>query len=167
MTDEIKKAMAYAQKAHNVQVYGECYPYFKHLENVYNVLLQFEIYDNDMLIAAWLHDCIEDTNTSYNDLKKEFGVDVAEIVYCVTDELGRNRIERKEKTYPKIRSNPKSVILKIADRIANVQFSIEQKSDHFKMYQNEHNNFQYELRIYKQVDSMWEYLEKITFQERV
>jgi (p)ppGpp synthase/HD superfamily hydrolase len=166
MNPLIEKARAFALKAHNVQTYGDIYPYYKHCENVYEVLLTYgfnEDTDIDILVAAWLHDTIEDTNTSYNDIKKEFGIDVAEIVYCVTDELGRNRKEKKEKTLPKIRSNPKAVILKVADRLANVKFSAEQKSDHFKMYQNEYPDFQYNLRIYKQIDNMWVDLENMLF----
>jgi len=167
MNELITKAMTFAQSAHNVQKYGDCYPYFKHLQDVYDILIEFgftEKNDLDLLVAAWLHDTIEDTNTSFGDIRSRFGLHVADIVYCLTDELGRNRKERKEKTYPKIRSNPESIIIKVADRIANVRFSSTQDSGHIKMYQDEFTEFQYQLRIYKQIDSMWEHLEKITFQ---
>ena len=158
---KIKKAMSFAQKAHNVQSYGECYPYFKHLEDVYKVLLEFgfnEERDLDLLVSSYLHDTLEDTTTSYIRLKNEFGEEVAELVYCVTDEIGRNRKEKHLKTYPKIRANPKSIILKVADRIANVRFSFQTSSDHFAMYVKEFPEFQTELRIYRQIDNMWDYL---------
>jgi (p)ppGpp synthase/HD superfamily hydrolase len=166
MNETIKKARAFALKAHNVQVYGDIYPYYKHCEDVYKVLLRFgftEDRDLDILTASFLHDTLEDTNNSYNDLKKAFGENIAEIVYCVTDEMGRNRKEKKEKTLPKIRSNPKAVILKVADRIANVEFGKSEGSSQFSMYQNEHAEFVYNLRIYRQIDPMWEHLEKILF----
>jgi guanosine-3',5'-bis(diphosphate) 3'-pyrophosphohydrolase len=169
MHEQIKKAREFALKAHTTQVYGETYPYYKHLEDVYDVLIKFgftEDRDLDILVASFLHDVIEDTATSYSDLKKAFNEDIAEIVYCLSDELGRNRKERKEKTYPKIRSNPKSVILKVADRIANVQFSSKTSASHLQMYQKEYKDFEYNLRIYHQVDEMWEYLRKITFEEQ-
>lgn len=162
----IEEARTYAVKAHNVQRYGDTFPYYKHLDDVYNVLIKFgftEEKDLDILIGAWLHDTLEDTATSYSDIKKIFGQEVAEIVYCMTDELGRNRKERKDKTYPKIRSNGKSVILKVADRIANVEFSSIQKSGHIEMYQKEFSDFQQHLRIHRHIDEMWDYLEKITF----
>ena len=168
MHDLIKKAMAFALKAHNVQSYGGIYPYHKHCEDVHNVLVRFEFTekdDLDLLISAWLHDVIEDTATSFNDVKKEFGEDIAEIVFCVTDEMGRNRKEKKEKTYPKIRSNPKSVILKVADRIANAEFSMKQKSPQAEMYKKEFTEFQYNLRIHQQIDEMWIHLEKVLFRE--
>lgn len=161
MNELIAQARAYALKQHASQVYGECFPYYKHLEDVYNILIRFgftEEKDLDILIAAWLHDIIEDTATSYSDLKKVFGEDVAEIVFCMSDELGRNRKEKKAKTYPKTRSNSKSVILKVADRIANAEFSKSQKSPQFEMYIKEFPDFQYNLRIYRQIDDMWDYL---------
>lgn len=167
MHELIKKARELALKAHATQVYGEIHPYFKHVEDVYKVLIGFgftEADDLDILVASFLHDIQEDSHYSYSDLKKEFGVDIAEIVYCVTDELGRNRKEKKEKTYPKIRSNPKAVILKVADRIANVEFSLTQTSGHINMYRKEYRDFEYHLRIYKQIDRMWEHLSHILFE---
>lgn len=104
---------------------------------------------------------LEDTATSYTDIKKQFGENIAEIVFCMTDEMGRNRKEKKQKTYPKIRSNPKSVVLKVADRIANIRFSLTQDSGHIEMYRKEFPEFQYELRIYKQIDEMWETINRI------
>lgn len=166
MHELLKKARAYAQKAHLAETYGEVYPYYKHLEDVYNILIRFGFNeDNNILLlaASWLHDILEDAARSYSDIKKEFGTEIAEIVYCMTDELGRNRKERKAKTYPKIRSNINSVVLKVADRIANVEFSATQDGGHFKMYQKEHEEFIYQLRIHNHIPIMWEYLNKITW----
>jgi len=166
MNEMIRKARAFAQKAHGVQAYEDIYPYYKHCEDVDKVLRRFgftEEKDLDILVASWLHDVLEDTHNSYSDLKKEFDTNIAEIVYCVTDELGRSRKEKKEKTLPKIRSNPKSVILKLADRIANVEFGLSEGSDHVDMYRKEYRDFVYQLRIHRQVDEMWEHLENLLF----
>lgn len=166
MHEQIKKAREFALKAHTTQTYGTIYPYFKHLEDVYNTLIKFgfdESGDLDILTASFLHDSIEDANVSYSDLKKAFDGNIAEIVYCMTDEMGRNRKERKEKTYPKIRSNAKSLILKVADRIANVEFSSTQDSGHINMYRDEYHDFEFNLRIYRHIDGMWEHLHKVTF----
>jgi (p)ppGpp synthase/HD superfamily hydrolase len=170
MHEQLKRAREFALKAHTAQTYGIIYPYYKHLEDVYNILVKFafnESADLDILTASFLHDIIEMTDISYTDIKKEFDENIAEITYCVTDEIGRTRKEKKEKTYPKIRSNSKSLILKIADRIANVSFSSTQDSGHFKMYREEYPEFEFNLRIYRHVDSMWEYLHAITFPEGV
>jgi (p)ppGpp synthase/HD superfamily hydrolase len=165
MNEQIKKAMTYAQQAHMAQTY-DGYPYFKHLEDVYNVLVEFGFKeenpeDLELLVSAWLHDILEDTARSWSDLRSHFGVDVAEIVYCVTDELARTRREKKEKTYPKIRSNSKSTILKVADRIANVRHSKLNGNSQFEMYHKEQEEFQRLLRIYKHIDVMWDNLNEL------
>jgi (p)ppGpp synthase/HD superfamily hydrolase len=163
MNDQIKKAMTYAQQAHMAQTY-DGYPYFKHLEDVYKVLIEYgfkEDEDLPVLQAAWLHDILEDTARSWSDLKKNFSEEVAEIVYCVTDELARTRKEKKEKTLSKIRSNIKSVVVKVADRIANVRHSKLNDSSKFAMYQKEQEEFQQSLRIYKHIDNMWNDLNKL------
>ncbi len=107
----IKKAIEFARVAHEGQTYSDVYSYIRHLEMVYDVLVKFEYEDSIIMASAWLHDVIEDTEVSYQDVKREFGLDVAEAVYGVTDELGRNRKERKAKTYPKIMKNPRSLAL--------------------------------------------------------
>lgn len=166
MHELIKKAMAFVTKKHMSQTYSNCYPYFKHPEDVYNVLIEFGFKEDNpedlpILVSGWLHDTMEDTSTSYTDLKNEFGIEIAEIVYCMTDELGRNRKEKKAKTYPKIRSNSKAIIVKVADRIANVRFGISEKSSQLEMYKKEFEEFQYNLRIYKHIEPMWECLTKL------
>lgn len=167
MHEKIIKAREYALKAHGNQTYGNVFPYFKHLEDVDKVLERFgflEETDLDIRIAGFLHDTMEDTPTSYTDLKILFGEDPAEIVYCVTDEMGRNRKEKKQKTYPKIRSNKKSVVLKVADRIANVEFSLSQNDPGFtEMYRKEYQEFEYQLRIHGHIDGMWEHLHSLLF----
>lgn len=134
-----ERAFMVAKKAHSNQTY-DIYPYEYHVQQVAKIAEELG-YDESIVISAFLHDTIEDTDLSYNDIKTAFGVEVAEIVYCVTDELGRNRKERKEKTYPKIRSNWKAVAVKICDRIANIQQSILYQPNKLKMYQKEHKDF--------------------------
>ncbi len=94
-----ERALLVADKAHANQTY-DIYPYGYHIRQVVKIAEELG-YDGSIVVASALHDTLEDTELSYNDLKKAFGEEVAEIVYCVTDELGRKRKERKEKTYPK------------------------------------------------------------------
>lgn len=121
MTPDPVKARRFAEIAHAGKLYDAGLPYTVHLEAVVSVLSRFGVTDPLMVSAGWLHDSIEDTGTSYNDLKKDFGGEVAELVYTVTNELGRSRVERNAKTYPKIAGNEKATTLKLADRIANVE----------------------------------------------
>jgi len=134
-----EKALLVAEKAHMNQTY-DLYPYIYHVKEVVRIAETLG-YDESIIIACTLHDVIEDSSVSYNDIKKIFGEEIAEIVYAVTDELGRNRKERKEKTYPKIRGNWKAVAVKICDRIANIQQSKENNKDMFELYKKENIDF--------------------------
>lgn len=117
----VDRAENFAQVAHAGQTYDEETPYIVHLREVVGVLKSFGIHEPTMICAAFLHDTIEDTSKSYKDILSRFGQEVAELVFAVTNELGRNRAERAQKTYPKILACPNALVLKLADRIANVQ----------------------------------------------
>ena len=152
-----KEARMVAVKAHSNQSYDEIFPYEKHLDDVVDVLKRFG-FSGKYIVAGYLHDSIEDDGISYNDIKKHFGVEVAEMVYCVTDELGRNRKEKKEKTLPKTASNPDAIILKLGDRIANIEHG--GKVD---MYKKEYQEFKGALYLNTPNDGkeMWNYLDKL------
>lgn len=137
--NNIERALLVAEKAHATQQY-DIYPYIFHIKQVVNVAVELG-FDETIVVASVLHDILEDTDLSYNDIKKAFGEEVAEIVYCVTDELGRNRKERKEKTYPKIKGNWKATVVKICDRISNMRHSKLYNKRLFDMYKKEHENF--------------------------
>jgi len=93
-------------------------------------------------IACWGHDLIEDTRTSYNDVKERLGVVSADIVYAVSNEKGKSRKEQaNDKYYAGIRETPGAVFVKLCDRIANVQYSKMTGSRMFQMYKNENENF--------------------------
>tara|TARA_R110000737_G_scaffold168066_1_gene194593 strand:+ start:347 stop:967 length:621 start_codon:yes stop_codon:yes gene_type:complete len=133
----------FASKHHKGQWYGSK-PYMYHLKKVSDVALDCDYTDESILMSCLLHDVIEDTMATYKDVKENFGEEVAEIVYCVTDELGRNRKERKSKTYKKIYDNPKAIVVKLCDRISNITESMS--ADNFNpkkmlMYYREHNDF--------------------------
>lgn len=117
---DYKEARMVSIQAHGNQTYDGIYPYKKHLDDVVDVLKEYG-FAGKYIVAGYLHDIIEDTALSYNKVKKHFGLDVAEMVYCVTDELGRNREEKKRKTLPKTASNPSAIVLKLADRLANLR----------------------------------------------
>lgn len=134
-----KEALIFAQKAHGDQTY-DGFNYAYHLIQVVNIAKELG-YSEEILVACALHDVLEDTKVTYTELKEKFGEEVAEIVYAVTDELGRNRRERKKKTYPKIRSNWKATVVKICDRIANIEYSKKSNPSMLKMYREEHESF--------------------------
>jgi len=140
---KLTECWGFAYEHHKYQTYGSK-PYMYHLKKVKDVALECGYTDESILMSCILHDIIEDTQVKYQDVKNNFGKEVAEIVYCVTDELGRNRKERKLKTYKKIYKNPKSIVVKLCDRISNITQSMS--IDDFnlklmKMYLDEHIDF--------------------------
>ena len=73
-------------------------PYFTHLDRVAHTLMGYG-YSSAMIAAAYLHDTVEDTETTIEDIRREFGTEIADLVEGLTDiskpEDG-NRAKRKE-----------------------------------------------------------------------
>jgi len=143
---EITRAAEYAAEAHKGQQYGDG-PYTIHLEQVDLVLVHYGFRSNVAIRqAGLLHDVIEDTDKDKLDIVANFGDVVADLVYAVTNEPGANRKERQLATYPKIRAVENAIIVKLADRLANVQFSLQAAEDKrnkslFGMYKKEYPGF--------------------------
>ena len=159
-TERVERARSFAFRAHGDQKYGD-FPYMTHLESVVAILKEFGFTSDVFLAAGYLHDTLEDTHVNYGDLEREFGVTVADAVYDVTDELGRNREERHRKTYPKTAQNVNAIIVKLADRISNVRQSLK-SGGKLDMYKKEYVYFQAILRSDNEsTKAMWSELDKI------
>jgi len=162
-----KIAKDFALQAHLGQTYGT-HDYSFHLEAVVAVAKEFKL-DDKVVAACWLHDTIEDCKVSYQDIKHICGEEVAEMVYCVTDELGRNRKERKLKTYPKIKANNEALCVKLCDRIANMQQSFLDGNEQLgSMYLKEHPEFKNQLFSEHSTESLmllWKRLEDLVSTE--
>jgi len=131
------KAAIFAATRHAGKLYGE-EPYTVHLAAVRNVLHDYG-FNGDLGIAGWLHDTIEDTATTREEIASRFGAHVADLVWAVTG-VGATRKERNHSAYTKIVRCPGAVILKLADRIANVEAS-PVGSRFLDMYAREHAGF--------------------------
>lgn len=145
MNEFVEEARDFAIKRHGEQLYGN-EPYIVHLDHVHEVGLRFGTTIEEQC-ADYLHDILEDTDCSFEEIWYEFGWYVAHLVFLVTDEDGDNRKERKRRTYPKIRSNSDAIKLKLRDRIANVESSKQNNPGLFQMYKQEHEEFLTELHI--------------------
>jgi len=134
--------------------YDKYLPYAFHLRMVEKAAADFAflldvnpgkaIYPTSVQItlAAYGHDLIEDTRISYNDVKIQLGETVADIIYAVSNEKGKNRKERANAAYYMgIRETPGAVFVKLCDRIANLQYSKMTGSRMFEMYRKENDNF--------------------------
>ena len=150
------KAETFAIKAHTStnHMYGR-FPYYVHLVKVieeakYFINLIPEEDRGIVLASCWLHDIIEDCRLTYNDINKEFGHGVAELVYALTNDKGKNRAERAgDKYYSGIRNTKYATFIKLCDRLANVNFSITEGDDSmFAKYAKENENFIYQLHNY-------------------
>lgn len=157
----VQAARVFAVAAHGEQKYGD-EPYSVHLDDVYNILVAKSVFDFDVQAAAFLHDVLEDTETGLEALEMAFPSDVTTLVVAVTSEPGKNRKERNAATYPKIRANHKAVILKLADRVANVRRSVRSGSSTLSMYQKEYPGFKAAL-FYSSLDTQpfWEELDSL------
>lgn len=143
--DPLMFAKSYATLHHVVrkgQMYGVL-PYTHHLAAVEGVLREFGETRTELLVAAWLHDIVEDTDVKARDVEENFGEEVARLVTAVTSEPGPNRKTKVALTLPKTReAGPDAVRLKLADRIANVESGGAAKD----MYVREYANFRHALR---------------------
>lgn len=162
--NDLEFAKRFAGIMHFRQSYGT-HKYTYHLQQVEMVINRFGFKDTKLRICAWLHDIIEDTEISYYQVKDTFGQEIADIVYAVTNEMGRNRKERYAKTYPKIRANKNALIIKLADRIANIEFSKGSNTSYVDMYKKEWPSFYSALHSLDETDvrinKMWQYLESL------
>jgi len=72
--------------------------------------------DEDVVAAAYLHDTIEDTDTTYKELVKEFGKRVANLVMEVTHEGEKDNYGRY---FPRLKT-PEGIMIKLVDRASNI-----------------------------------------------
>jgi hypothetical protein len=155
-SDDVLRARNFAIERHAGQMYGD-QPYVYHLDLVKGVLERFGYTDPELLQAAYLHDVIEDTPTTREEVEQAFGPRVAALAWAVTDEPGANRKERKINTYPKIKATPGATAIKLADRIANTENPNGMKND---MYRKEQPAFREALYTGEYQD-MWDHLDTV------
>jgi hypothetical protein len=158
----------YAIRRHGNQMYGDM-PYAFHLAKVECVLAEFGFTEYHYQAAAWLHDIVEDTDATHDNIYASYGPLVACLVYTVTGE-GSNRKERAASIFAKIAKYPAGAIVKVADRIANmtearVDLHKSNKDDKVKMYLKEWDDFRTNICPLMQDDLrsrlLWEALDTL------
>jgi (p)ppGpp synthase/HD superfamily hydrolase len=137
----VKEIIEFCVKAHDGQNYGP-FDYVFHLHSVANVARMYGLTNNIIIQACYGHDLLEDTEVTEDDLVNLFHPAAIDIIKRVTDEPGKNRKERKAKTYPKIKGHSGATIVKLCDRIANVSFTQASGNGNLlQMYKKEHESF--------------------------
>jgi len=118
------KALAFSAEKHRFQKRKDkdATPYINHPIQVASTLVEIgEVADLDLLIAALLHDTIEDTQTAPEEISKNFGDTVLQIVLEVTDDKSLSKEERKKQQVVKAAGKSKAArTVKLADKICNV-----------------------------------------------
>ena len=123
----IDKAVDYANKKHASQKRKDGSPYIIHPLAVAQIVTEMGL-DMDAILGALLHDCIEDTDASHEEIEKLFGSTVAELVEGVTkltraDFSSREQaqMENLRKMFMAMSKDIRVVLIKIADRLHNIR----------------------------------------------
>jgi GTP pyrophosphokinase len=137
-TDEalLNRAYVYAMKAHGMQKRASGAPYISHPLEVAAILTDLKL-DDSTIVAALLHDTIEDTSVTRAEIEKTFGKDIADLVDGLTKikklDLVSKRAEQAEnlrKLLLAIADDVRVLLVKLADRLHNMrtlQFMPEEK----------------------------------------
>ncbi len=123
----IDKAVAYADAKHRQQKRKDGSPYIIHPLAVAQIVAEIGL-DQDAILGALLHDCIEDTDASHEEIEKLFSPTVAELVEGVT-KLTRADFSSKEeaqmenlrKMFMAMSKDIRVVLIKISDRLHNMR----------------------------------------------
>lgn len=127
MENLIRKAYEFAIKKHDGQYFndGSGTPYIEHCKRVFKTLftvLPNNVKNKEVLGAtAFLHDVIEDTETTYKELENEFGDEIARNVLALSKNKNLPREERMGDSIERILMTSKEAqMVKLADRITNI-----------------------------------------------
>lgn len=117
----VAQALSFATAAHEGQwrkYVGD--PYIEHPIEVANILIQHKITDERTLIAALLHDVLEDTDTTEAEIQRAFGSQTAMDVEALTVKGGSRRFRNEAKITKPITRGTVAIAVKIADIISNI-----------------------------------------------
>jgi len=123
----LNKAYVYAMKAHGKQFRASGDPYFAHPLEVAAILTELKL-DESTIATALLHDTIEDTLATYEDIKENFGKGIADLVDGVTKLTGleifserTKQAENFRKLMLAITGDIRVLLVKLADRLHNMR----------------------------------------------
>ncbi|MCL8207649.1 MAG: bifunctional (p)ppGpp synthetase/guanosine-3',5'-bis(diphosphate) 3'-pyrophosphohydrolase [Actinomycetia bacterium] len=126
-TERIGRALAFAARAHEGQSRASGEPYIEHPLAVAKILVDLNL-DTDTIVAALLHDVVEDTGVPLAQIEAEFGTDVAMLVDGVT-KLSRlevrsreeEQVENLRKMFLAMARDIRVILIKLADRLHNMR----------------------------------------------
>jgi len=118
----VKNAELFAKKKHSGMMRKDgTTSYSKHLEDVVNRLKSLGVIDRELLCAGWLHDTIEDTDTSFDDLYDQFGSRVAVLVSTLSKDMSLPRKKREQEYIKQLKeASFDAKLIKLCDISANL-----------------------------------------------
>ena len=120
----IQKASDFAKQKHRSQKRKDGRPYFVHPEAVAKKVEDYKVSDHidELIAAAYLHDTLEDTNTTYYELVEQFGFHIASLVLEVTSNKEMKEAIGKDKylSYKLKHMTSWALVIKLCDRLDNV-----------------------------------------------
>ena len=123
----VKKAYAYANRKHEGQKRKSGEPYIIHPLAVAEIVAEIGL-DTDAIAAALLHDCLEDTDASFEEISRMFGTTVADLVEGVTkltrvqySTMEEQQMENLRKMFMAMSKDIRVILIKIADRLHNTR----------------------------------------------
>ena len=126
-TKKLFAAFQYADDAHNGQLRKDGSPFVTHPLAVAEIVAELEL-DTASIIAAMLHDCIEDTGATHEEIAKLFGADVADLVEGVTKLTRVTYTSKEEEQMENLRKmlmamakDIRVILIKICDRLHNMR----------------------------------------------
>ena len=130
----IQKAYNYALEKHGTQLRKSGEPYIIHPTNVAYTIAELGL-DEQTICAALLHDVVEDTDATYEDIEREFGKEIADMVDGVTKlkqighaSIEENQVENYRKMFLAMGKDIRVIIIKLADRLHNMR-TLQYKSE--------------------------------------
>ncbi len=125
--DALNRAYVYAMKLHGSQKRESGDPYFSHPIEVAGILTDLKLDDNS-IITALLHDLVEDTDTTLDDIEKLFGKEIARLVDGVT-KLSRLELQSEQTQHAEnfrklvlaMSEDIRVLLIKLADRLHNMK----------------------------------------------
>lgn len=116
-----EKAYLFAEKAHRGQTRkNSSRPYITHPKRVAERLEKAGL-PEPLIFAGYLHDVVEDTGVTIQEIEQEFGREVAELVAAHTEDKSKSWLERKRHTIETVKKSPLDIkCLIIADKLDNL-----------------------------------------------
>jgi (p)ppGpp synthase/HD superfamily hydrolase len=121
--DLLGAACKFAAEKHRTQVRKNVRntPYFSHPAHAALLVQQAGVTDRNVIVACLLHDTVEDTNTTYQELVDNFGPKIADIVMECTDDKSLQKVERKKLQIIHVKTaSTEAKLVKLADKYSNL-----------------------------------------------